>query len=195
MKRYKDECILLNHHSFGESDLIVSLFTRERGKRSCIAKGGRCSKKRFASLERGALLYILYREKAENSLGFLEESRSLECLPEWRKSYLTISVVGYCLELMQNILPEHHLAAEKYELFKRFLSLLDRNQIKEKLIVFQKELLTYSGWKADFKACGICGYRWKHATQIDQKILDHYWEHILNKPLKSRPLLEEAFLV
>ncbi len=49
MGLYRDEGIVLRTHKLGESDRIVSVFTRQRGKVRAVAKGVRKTKSRFGA--------------------------------------------------------------------------------------------------------------------------------------------------
>src|ERR1041384_3197369 len=49
MGLYRDEGIVLRTHKLGESDRIVSLYTRQRGKVRAVAKGVRKTKSRFGA--------------------------------------------------------------------------------------------------------------------------------------------------
>jgi DNA repair protein RecO (recombination protein O) len=63
MKTYKDEALVLRSHKLGEADKIITLLTREHGKKRAVAKGLRRTKSKFgARLEPGTHLQMeLYR--------------------------------------------------------------------------------------------------------------------------------------
>jgi DNA repair protein RecO (recombination protein O) len=63
---YRDEGIVLRTHKLGESDRIVSFFTRQRGKVRAVAKGVRKTKSRFgARLEPPSHVQALFYEGRE----------------------------------------------------------------------------------------------------------------------------------
>ncbi|HTJ40903.1 MAG TPA: DNA repair protein RecO, partial [Kofleriaceae bacterium] len=76
-----DEAMVLRQTPFGESDAVVTLFTRTHGKISALARGARASKKRFA----GALgLLVLSRvDLKRKPRGDLWSLDAAELAREW----------------------------------------------------------------------------------------------------------------
>jgi DNA repair protein RecO (recombination protein O) len=84
MPRVKDNAFIINKTDFGESDIIITLFSAGRGKISCIAKGAKRSRKRFpGSLE-------LFSQVSFN--GFIKHPLALTRIDECQllKPYLKI---------------------------------------------------------------------------------------------------------
>lgn len=193
-----DEAIVLRTRQYGESDLIVSLFTKGEGRLSGIAKGAKKSRKRFGSgLEIGSLIHLVYDELPQRELVILKEADRMERAPPWRSSWATITASSFALELAGKLLPERQCAENKFELLKEFLQNLSQENAQDWLLSFEYHWLTLSGWEPSLEVCSLCGAHLKKAQGWlqKQKIFDHYWQHLLTKPLASRPLLEEAFLV
>ena len=184
-----DQAIVLRARDYREADLLVSLFTKEEGKINGIAKGAKKSKKRFGpALEIGSLINLVYENRPERELVLLKEASSLGPLPHWRSSWVTIAVASFALELAFKTLPEHQAAHPKFNLLKVFLETLEENDARSSLLAFQERWLSLLGWEPDTKICGMCGEIF--ATKGVQKILDHYWLHVLGKPLVSRKILD-----
>lgn len=71
----KSAAIVLNSHRFGDTSKIVSVFTRELGKLSLIAKGAMQHKSKFSgSLEPLNLINISYYHKQNKDLLLLSDS-------------------------------------------------------------------------------------------------------------------------
>lgn len=86
------DAIVLDSRDHGESDLILTLFCREMGRVTAIAKGARKSQKRFVNkLELFTSLRISLRRSSSASLALLEQAELME-------SFLTIRqhVNRYC---------------------------------------------------------------------------------------------------
>ncbi len=67
--------ILLDSHDHGESDLIVTLYCRDRGRVTAIAKGAKKSLRRFVNkLELFSFIHVTLRQKTPNSMALLEEA-------------------------------------------------------------------------------------------------------------------------
>ncbi len=67
--------IVLSRHDHGESDLIVTLYCRDSGRSSAIAKGAKKSQRRFVNkLELFSFLHLNLRQRNSSSLALLEEA-------------------------------------------------------------------------------------------------------------------------
>lgn len=194
----QDHAIVLVTRKYGESDRIVSFFTRRNGKWNGIAKGARRSRRRFGgSLEIGSHVSLIYEEKPHRELVFLKEALLLTPNPFWRKGWRTIAIASYVLELAAKLSPEHQASPRKFLLLEQFLSSLEEGSAVSLLLEFQKHWLSLSGWGENLDRCGLCGRIWEgvESEMQFQAVFDHYWQHLLGKPLLSRGLLDEAFLV
>jgi DNA repair protein RecO (recombination protein O) len=49
MKTYTSHAIIMRTKEFGETDLLVTFFTQDKGRLKGIAKGARKSRKRFVN--------------------------------------------------------------------------------------------------------------------------------------------------
>ena len=133
----RDQAIVLHSRNYGESDRIVTLFLSKDGKRTGMAKGARVSKKRFgATLELGALIELQYREGSQKHWLHLNEAALVERNPAWRTSWKTITIAGYCLELVAKMLPEGEKAPKKFEVLKHFLGHLKEPVVPAELFDF-----------------------------------------------------------
>lgn len=189
-----DEAIVLKTQNYGESDKLVTLFLRNEGKRRGIAKGGLVSKKRFGGglLEMGSILHLVYKDSPRRDWLFLKEATPVFKNFPWRASWTTIVIAGYALELVFKLLPEGQEAEAKFNLLKNFLSSLKEEKGLDALQKFEFSWLSLSGWHPDLERCGLCEKEWQKSEGArGQRIFDHYWDHILGKPLVSRRLLEK----
>ena len=103
----RTEAIVLKSMRYGESSRIATLFTRERGKLSVIARGARRSKSRFGS----ALLPMSYIEsviyvKAGRSLQTLSETSHLLRFPSLARDLTKISTGLRVVELLGSVVQE-----------------------------------------------------------------------------------------
>lgn len=193
----KDHAIILRTRKYGDTDLIVSLFTKERGRLSGLAKGAKNSRKRFGgALEPGSIIEILFEER-RGELVFLKEAHVLEAYAKWRSFLEGMAVTGFALELALQTLPERHASPQKFDLLKNFLEGMELAGIQNALFDFQEDWLSALGWEPDFEQCGICGRQLSGGVEAKtkQKLFDHYWEHVVTRPFLTRSLLEEVLLV
>lgn len=191
-----DQAIVLRTVKYGDADLIVTLFTKKNGRLSGMAKGAVKSRKRFGGvLEAGSLIDFSFEEKPGKDLIFLKEGTLLVPLVKWRTFLEGMAAVGFILELAHKTLPEGHASLPKFELLSAFLSQLEPSNVKDLFFDFQFHWLCLSGWEPKLEQCEVCGFAFKSTgepSQIQGRF-DHYWGHILSKPLATRQLLQEAF--
>lgn len=190
----KEHAIVLQKRDFSESDLIVTLFLFHGGKRTGIAKGAKRSRKRFAAaLETGSVIELSYKESTQRDLLFLQEASLLNPrLPAWRNSWMTIAIASYCLELAAKFLPENQESGDKFRLLEIFLAGLKEEGALEALFAFEFDWLRLCGWEPDLDRCHFCSATLGFPDR--QETFNHYWDHILPKPLVSKKLLETVLL-
>ena len=194
----RDHAIILRTVKYGDADLIVTLFTRKKGRVSGMAKGAKNSRKRFGGvLEAGNLAELSFEEKPGKELLFLKEGTLLEPSAKWRTFLEGIAAAGFILELALKTLPEGHAFPQKFELLSAFLGQLEPSNVKDLFFEFQLHWLRLSGWEPKLEQCEVCGLSFKPAgvpSQIQNRF-DHYWGHIFSKPLATRQLLGEVLLL
>lgn len=67
--------IVLDSHDHGESDLIITIFCRDSGRSTAIAKGAKKSLRRFVNkLELFSFLHVSLRQRNPTTLALLEEA-------------------------------------------------------------------------------------------------------------------------
>lgn len=167
MDTVRDKAIILKRASYGEADWRVSFLTQKEGKLSGWAKGGRRSRKRFASaLETGLSVELVYEKRRQGI--YLREARGHGGFPSWRRGLLPMGAALYALELADRSLPEAAPSSGKYQCLETFLSSLsgtDRDGILPSLLVFQYRWLSLSGWEPRLAACGRCQKGWREAAR------------------------------
>lgn len=149
MALVKDEIIVIRSTDYSEADKILTVYGRNRGKYSLIAKGVRKieSKNRGAvqTLSRSAITYYEGR-----NLGVLVEA-SLIHTPELDGEQLKI--VSKLLLIYGKIIPEDESDAKLYEWLAGFLAdtptLREANKLRFKI-------LRHLGYLPDMKVCGVC---------------------------------------
>src|SRR5512133_532120 len=101
--RLKVEGIVLRVVDYGESDRIVTLLTRERGKVGAFARGARASRRRFQGLlEPYTLLAAELTDRRGDLLG-LESASAIRPHGGIRTELGRIAVAGYGCELASEL--------------------------------------------------------------------------------------------
>lgn len=156
--RVKVEAIVLRAVDYGESDRIVTLLTRERGKVGAYARGARASRRRFAGLlEPFTVLAAELTDRRGELLG-LESASALRAHGAIRGDLARIAVAGYAVELAGELVRDAEPHAELFGLLAAFLALLDAAPARPAALrAFELGALAATGFQPRLDACARCG--------------------------------------
>lgn len=159
MKFIVDEGIVLRNQPFGESDNIISIFTRSHGRLTCIAKGAKRSKRRF-----GVNIQPMSQSSfklVDKGISFLLRIDSCELL--CFRENLTGSVESfvkseYAMELIYRLLPEREENEGVFNLLIWYLDSINSKKFSDLIVrAFESRLFTLLGYKPNLSQCGGCG--------------------------------------
>src|SRR4030065_1867561 len=126
MPLFTTNAIVIRSTNYGESDKIVTFFTRDFGKLKGIAKGARRSRKRFQNaLGLFSYLRLIFFDKEGMGLGRGEGCDMLHSFPKIREDLKKILYGNYYLELANEMAGEREGNREVFELLLSFLSDLE----------------------------------------------------------------------
>jgi DNA repair protein RecO (recombination protein O) len=156
--RHKTEAILLRSLDYGESDRIVTFYTRDYGKLRGIAKGARRSRKRFANaLELFCNSEIVFSRKGRDNLALIEESRVHRHFENIRQDLDKTLMSSYLIELTDQFTLEDKKSEELFALLHDFLAQIDGADCTEALMrFFELRLLTCVGYQPVLDRCVAC---------------------------------------
>jgi DNA repair protein RecO (recombination protein O) len=114
---------ILRAIKFRESDLILTVLSRDYGKISLIAKGARRTESKFgAALDLLTLSELVFYD-AEN-LKLLKEASTLEDYRALKGDYDRLTLALQTAHLLNQLVEEHHPDRAVFEFFKDFLEAL-----------------------------------------------------------------------
>ena len=121
MPSRESEALVLRSYSLREADLVVSFFTRERGKLRGVAKGVRKPKSRFGgALERLACSRIFYLQKENAELVTLQRAELAGPANLWKAGYPASVILDVIAETSDHVLPE----GQPHDAYFRLLKLV-----------------------------------------------------------------------
>ena len=146
--------------NYRESSKILTLYTREFGKQSVLAKGVRGPKSRLA----GATEPLNYLE----AVFYKKENRDLQLLSEcdvlrsWRKLTESLEKMAPAMaiaELTNAVSHDEECNIRQFELLVACLDAVNdaSNNARNALYLFEVRLLDILGFRPDFLVCGSCG--------------------------------------
>ena len=151
--------IIMRIKEFGETDLLVTFFTSDRGRLKGIAKGGQKSQKRFANcLDLFCLANLEYELKKKGDLHFLHSCKLVHAFPGLRSEYTFLSLASYMIELAEILFPLGVTDNEMFELLKNaFLTLNEGGKADVIRILFEAKAMALGGYKINLDRCCGCG--------------------------------------
>jgi DNA repair protein RecO (recombination protein O) len=159
VNRSKLTAIVLRAVDTGESDRVITLLTRERGKVSAFARGARASRRRFGgSLEPFTLVTAEVRERAASELLLLESVSPREAFGGIRTDLARIACAGYAAELARELVRDHEPHEDLFDLLGEYLRALAAAPARPAALrAFELGALRAAGLSPRLDACARCG--------------------------------------
>ena len=159
MTTHISPAIIMRTWEFGETDLIISFFTSDRGRLKGVAKGARKSRRRFANcLDLFCLTRLEYERRGEEGLYFLHSGKLVHAFPGLRSDFLSLSLASYMIELTEILFPLGVVANRMFELLNGSFSVLNEDKNIDNLrVLFESKAMGLGGYGIDFSRCCSCG--------------------------------------
>jgi DNA repair protein RecO (recombination protein O) len=156
MALYRDEGIVLRTHKLGESDRIVSIFTRQRGKVRAVAKGVRKTKSRFgARLEPPSHVAALFYEGRE--LDIVTQAESIDHFRPIRDDLDRLTRAVSMLEAVDQLGLEGEPNQPLYQMLLGALRALAEHNGPLVVPAFYLKVLALEGFRPVVDRCVECG--------------------------------------
>lgn len=176
----KVEAFILKRRNSGESDKILTIFTKEYGKLRVAARGIRkITSKRAPHLEVFSRVnMVLHKGKILDIVG---EVDALDVYSSLRKTLERASIAYYMSELIDALIPEKQEYNDVFALLQNTFEHLDalpHRRLKEELYAFSNKLLRLLGYLEDKK-------------MLRPEEVTPYIESIIERDLKTPKILRQ----
>jgi DNA repair protein RecO (recombination protein O) len=158
-----DTAFILRSVNYRESDRILTLYTREHGKLSAIARAARKSSKRFG----GALLpfavfdvSLTPSRKGSGEMFTISQASLQRANDGLGKDLTRLGVAGFLLELIREAAPEHESSEPLFRLGDEALTLLsDEPMLNPRglMLAAGMRILAQCGLAMSVGRCNACG--------------------------------------
>jgi len=156
MSLYNANAIVLRRINFGETDRIVTLYTRERGKLPAIAKGSRKPISRLAGATE-VLTYGRFQLATGRNLDVVAQVDVKESFPRIRDDLVRTAYASYMAELVQALVEEHEPNSNLFDLILSAFYLMERPNDPEKIAhMFELKLMCMLGYEPVLDRCVRC---------------------------------------
>jgi DNA repair protein RecO (recombination protein O) len=150
--------LVINEIETGEADRIITIFTKNDGKLSAVARNSKKSGNRISS---GTQLlcygeFVLFKGKELHNVSSCEIIYSFY---ELRNDIIKLTYVSHLLEVVNDVVQENQNYFRVLRLLLNALYLLsDSNKDPELIVrIFEIRLMRYLGYSPEMKACCVCG--------------------------------------
>jgi len=150
------EGVVIKHQNWGETDRLLTIFTRELGKIRSVAKGVRKPRSRKAGhlepFTRTSLLLARGRD-----LFILTQAEAVDTYNDIKDDLVKLSYASYVVELLTSFTYEGEENRDLYRLITNTLSRLDKgDEISVLIHYYEIRLLDYVGYRPQLKNCIHC---------------------------------------
>jgi DNA repair protein RecO (recombination protein O) len=167
MNPVKATAVVLRAIDYGESDRIVTLFTRERGKLATFARGARASRRRFGgALEPFTLVAAELQERRGSELWTLVSVVAERAFGGIRGDLARIACAAHACEVARALVRDAEPHTELFDLLSAYLDRIDGAPAEPTALrAAELGILRAAGLAPRLDACARCGGRLP-ATQL-----------------------------
>lgn len=130
----KTQGLVLRAMKYGETSLIVNIFTRLHGVQSYLVQGVRSAKQkqqRAGLLQPGTLLDMVVYQKPQQNLQRIKEFQPAYIYRSLHEQIIKNSIALFSVEVLLRILPEHAPMPEAFDFTFEYLKQLDEKPMSE----------------------------------------------------------------
>lgn len=156
----QSDAIVLRMTPWSETSLIGSLYTRDFGKISVVAKGARRPKSPFeAALDLLSVCRVVFIDKSSDSLYVLTEAKLSRRFRTTGGELLRLYCAYYLVELLEKLTDQHDPQRELFDLAVDTIRQLEHSESEVRCVVlrFELQLLRLTGHLPSFRLCAQCG--------------------------------------
>jgi DNA repair protein RecO (recombination protein O) len=170
VRRFATTAIVLRRREYGDFDLIVTVLTRDYGKRTFMAKSAKKSTRRFPGvLEPFNDLQIAFRESPRKGMAMLEEASLIQSSGHVRSDFEKTAYASYWVECIALWMEEGLVRPDVYHLLGFVLSALDSRIFSADLlsVLFQMRFIGQEGLRPILEQCACCQTNIDRISQQD----------------------------
>lgn len=156
----QSDAIVLRMTPWSETSLIGSLFTRDFGKISVVAKGARRPKSPFeAALDLLSVCRVVFIDKSADALCTLTEAKLARRFRTQGGQLLRLYCAYYIVELLEKLTDQHDPQSELFDLAQDSLRQLEQADVELRAVVlrFELQVLRLTGHMPSLRLCAQCG--------------------------------------
>ncbi|MFB1050784.1 DNA repair protein RecO [Paraliobacillus sp. JSM ZJ581] len=152
----KLEGTILRTQDYGETHKIVTLFTREKGKIACIARGAKKPNSRMASITQPFIHGVFLIQTGKN-LGTMQQGEVILSFRKIREDIVKTAYTSYLAELTEKTLDQQVVESYLYEQFFFSLQAIEANKDSDIIMMmYELKLFKKAGFAPVLSQCVHC---------------------------------------
>lgn len=153
---HKCEGIVIRTTQYGETNKIVTLYTREWGKVGVMARGAKKPKSRLASITQ-PFTYGYFLIQKTSGIGGLEQGEAISSMRGIKEDIFKTAYAAYILELLDKAVDNQQPNPFLFELALQVLQFInDEEELEIITYIFEMKMLNVFGLYPKLDGCTIC---------------------------------------
>ena len=153
----KVEGIVIRTTDYGETNKIVTIYSREFGKVSAMARGAKKPKSRLAAISQ-LMTHGHFLIQMGSGLGTLQQGEIISSMKEIREDIFLTAYASFIIELTDKATEDKKHNPYLFEMLYQTLHYMCEGVDPEVLsLIYQTKMLPVLGMHPYFDTCAICG--------------------------------------
>lgn len=153
----KVEGIVLRASSYGETDKIVTIFSRELGKRAVMARGAKKPTSRLASISQ-PFTYAYFLVQQGRGMGTLQQGEIIDSMRSIREDIFATAYASFIMELIDKLIENEAPKPQLFDILQQALQAISEEYDPEAISLFVEwKLLPTAGIYPILHQCANCG--------------------------------------
>lgn len=153
----KIEGIIIKTMDYGETNKIVTIFSKRFGKFTAMARGAKKPRSRMASVAQPFILgeFFVYMNRG---MGTLQQGEIIDSFRKIHEDIEKTAYTAYITELTEKLLDDKSPDGELYEQYYLTLKWIDENEESDiPIMMYELKLFTKGGFAPVLNRCSNCG--------------------------------------
>lgn len=151
------EGIVLRTSSYGETDKIVTIFSRELGKRAAMARGAKKPTSRLASISQ-PFTYAYFLVQQGRGMGTLQQGEIIDSMRTIREDIFATAYASFIMELIDKLIDDELPKPHLFSILQQALQAISEEYDPEAISLFVEwKLLPTAGIYPVLHQCTNCG--------------------------------------
>ncbi|RFU61325.1 DNA repair protein RecO [Bacillus sp. V59.32b] len=154
----KCEGIVIRRTDYGESNKIITIYTREWGKIGAMARGASKPKSRLSAVTQ-LFYYGYFLVQTSSGLGTMQQGETVNSMRSIREDIFSTAYASYIVELLDKSVEDKKSNPYLFELLYQTLNYINEGYDAEILkFIFEMKMLQVNGLSPTLDQCSISGH-------------------------------------